>query len=158
MADENKGAAYGRAIKLLSKQDYSEFKIKTKLQSLGLDKEQIDIAINKIKQENFLNDERYQKILIKKLIHKGYSSSFIQERLKHDGIFITEGKILSFFEEEMIKPIDQIKMLIEKKLPKTSIPFKSELDKQKVLKKLLNFILAKGHDFEEILAYLEDHF
>lgn len=158
MIDGNKGAAYGRAIKLLSKQDYSEFKIKTKLQSLGLDTEQIDIAIDKIKQENFLNDERYQKNLVKKLIHKGYSPIFIQERLKHDGIFISEGEILSFFEEEMIKPRDQIKMLIEKKLTKTSIPFKSEPDKNKMLKKLLNFILAKGHDFEETLAYLEDNF
>lgn len=157
MIEENNGAAYSRAIKLLSKQDYSESKIKTKLQALGLDNDQIDLAIDKIKQENFINDERYQKNLIGKLIHKGYSPLFIQKKLEHEGIIAPIENILTVFEEESINPKDQIKMLMEKKLPKTSTPFKSEMEKQKVLRKILNFILAKGHDFEETLAYIEDH-
>jgi len=95
---------------------------------------------------------------IKKLMQKGYSSLFIQEKLKNEGISASERDILSIFEEERIGSKDQIKMLIEKKLPKTSIPFKSEIEKQKILKKLLNFILAKGHDFDETLNYLEEHF
>lgn len=154
MIKEEKGAAYGRAIKLLSKQDYSEFKIRAKLQALGLDEDQIDLAINKIKKENFLNDERFQKNLIRKLIHKGYSPSFISKRLEQDGLFIEEGQILTIYEEEMITPKDQIKILAEKKLTK----FNSEIERQKVIKKLLTFILAKGHDFDETLSYLEDHF
>lgn len=158
MIKEEKGAAYGRAIKLLSKQDYSEFKIRTKLQALGLDEDQIDLAINKIKKENFLNDERFQKNLIRKLIHKGYSPSYISKRLEQDGLFLEEGQILTIYEEEMITPRDQIKILAEKKLTKSSVPINSEIERQKVIKKLLTFILAKGHDFDETLSYLEDHF
>lgn len=157
MIDGTKGAAYGRAIKLLSKQDYSEFKIKTKLQALGLDGDQIDLAIDKIKQEKFLDDERYKKNLIRKLIHQSYSSSFIQKRLEHDGIYIAEEDINLIFEDEKIESKDQIKKLMKKKLPTIQIPFKSEIEKQKTKKKLLNFILAKGHDFEETLAYIEEH-
>jgi len=157
MMEDSKGAAYSRAIKLLSKQDYSEFKIKTKLQAIGLDKDQIDLAIDKIKRENFLNDERYQNNLVRKLIHKGYSSLYIQKKLELEGICISEEDIHLTFEELKIGSKDQIKMLMEKKLPGNTIIFKSEIEKQKTIKKLLNFILAKGHEFEETLAYIEDH-
>lgn len=155
---EGKGTAYSRAIKLLSKQDYSEYKIRAKLQALGLDEDQIDLAVNKVKKENFLNDERFQKNLIRKLIHKGYSPSFISKRLEQDGLSIQENQILTIYEEETITPKDQIKILAEKKLTKSPIPLKSEVERQKIIKKLLTFILAKGHDFDETLSYLEDHF
>ncbi len=158
MMKEEKGAAYSRAIKLISKQDYSEFKIRAKLQALGLDEDQVDLAVDKVKNENFLNDERFQKNLIRKLIHRGYSPSFIRKRLEQDGLFVQENQILTIYEEEMITPKDQIKILAEKKLKPSSTPINSEVERQKAIKKLLTFILAKGHDFDETLSYLEDHF
>jgi SOS response regulatory protein OraA/RecX len=158
MMEEGKGAAYSRAIKLLSKQDYSEFKIRTKLQALGLEEDQVDLAIEKVKKENFLNDERLKKNLVKKLIQKGYSPSFIRQKLECDGLFVKDDQILTIYGEEMITPKDQIKMLAEKKFNKSSIPNNSEVERQKVIRKVLTFILAKGHDFDETLSYLEDHF
>ena len=158
MMDNGKGAAYSRAIKLLSKQDYSEFKIRTKLQALGLNEDQVDLAIEKVKKENFLNDERFQKNLVRKLIQKGYSPAFIRQRLECDGLFVKDDQILIIYEEEMITPKDQIKMLAEKKINKSKIPYNSEDERQKIIRKALTFILAKGHDFDETLSYLEDHF
>jgi regulatory protein len=158
MMEEGKGAAYSRAIKLLSKQDYSEFKIRTKLQDLGLDEGEVDLAIAKVKKENFLNDERFQKNLIRKLIQKGHSPSFIRQKLECDGLFVKDDQILLIYDEEMITPKDQIKMLAEKKINKLSIPKNSEVERQKAIRKALAFILAKGHDFDETLSYLEDNF
>jgi SOS response regulatory protein OraA/RecX len=73
MTKEEKGAVYDRAIKLLSNQDYSEFKIKKKLASLGLNSEKINLAIEKIKKENIINDDRYKKNVVRKFIYKGFS-------------------------------------------------------------------------------------
>jgi SOS response regulatory protein OraA/RecX len=150
MMEEGKGAAYSRAIKLLSKQDYSEFKIRTKLQGLGFKEGDVDLAIE--------NDERFQKNLIRKLIQKGHSPSFIRQKLECDGLFVKDDQILLIYDEEMITPKDQIKMLAEKKINKLSIPKNSEVERQKAIRKALAFILAKGHDFDETLSYLEDNF
>jgi len=49
-------------------------------------------------------------------------------------------------------------MLAEKKINKSRIPSNSEDERQKIIRKALTFILAKGHDFDETLSYLEDHF
>ena len=69
MTNEDKGAVYDRAIKLLNKQDYSEYKIRNKLENLGFDSDQIEVAIEKIKKGNFLNDERYKKNLSNEVAH-----------------------------------------------------------------------------------------
>ncbi len=155
MTNEDNGAVYDRAIKLLNKQDYSEYKIRNKLENLGLDSDQIDFAIEKIKKENFLNDERYKRNLSRKLLHKGFSPVFIKKKLNYEGIKISQDEILLIFEEEGYTPKTQIKMLVERKLKK-NYAFENEVERQKTLNKLMNFTLAKGHDYEEILEYLEE--
>ncbi len=150
-----KSAVYDRAIKLLSKQDYSEFKLKEKLENLGLDSNEISKAIKKLKDQNLLNEERLKKNLIKKLIYKGFSPEFIQNKLELDGMPVEIEEISSIYDEESINRKDQIKILIYKKLPRGIKSFENENEKRNALNKVMNFILSKGHDYEEALEYLE---
>ena len=89
------------------------------------------------------------------MLIKGYPLFFIKEKLNYEGLKISTNEILLIFEEEEYTPKTQIKMLVEKKLKK-NYAFENEFRDQKTLNKLINFILAKGHDYEEILGYLEE--
>ena len=138
---------YTYSLKLLSKRDYSEFKLRQKLSSKFPDVDLEDTIIQLI-EKRFLREEEYARIRVKSLILSGYSSSYIQmkledERLRVDNDFIHRVKI-----ENGLQDSTTIASLIKKKMRYKTVPV-SEDELLKLKHKLLNYLATKGHNLEE---------
>ncbi|RLA65237.1 MAG: hypothetical protein DRQ88_02845 [Epsilonproteobacteria bacterium] len=150
---ENK--AFLKAIKLLSKQDYSEPRLKQKLQAAGMDEKQIQFAISNLKEKNLLREKSYIDQFIRKHMRKGFSTSYIQKKLELEEINIDLVEIEAVFKEAELTHNKQIKNLISKKLPTNFNSPVNPLEKQKLMKKLLGHLHSKGHNIDDGISYLE---
>ena len=92
------------AVNLLSKKVYTEKEVRLKLYSRNVKKEDVDKIIDYLKDNHFLNDERYASIYLDEYIQKGYGEFKIRNSLKEKGIDenIIEDLI---FDEEVQKEI-----------------------------------------------------
>lgn len=147
--------AYEKAIKLLAKQDYSEPRLKQKLQAVGMSEDQINSAISKLKEKNFLREKRYVDQFIRKHMRKGFSISYIQKKLELEQVSVDMEIIENIFKEEGLTHKEQIKNLITKKLPPDFRPPANPLDKQKLMKRLVNYLYGKGHNIDDGISYIE---
>jgi len=150
---ENK--AFAKAIKLLSKNDYSKPRLKQKLQAAGMDNDQIKSAIENLEDQNLLREEAYINQFIRKHMRRGLSSSYIQKKLMQEKVNVDEEKIKEIFREENLTHEEQIKTLITKKLAPHFRPPADSIERQKLLKKLLSYLHSKGHNIDDGLSYLE---
>ncbi len=141
LSPSNKKQAYLYAIKLLTKRDYSEFKITYKLKEKKYSKQDIIYAIEKIKLNGFLNENYYAESRIKGMIQKGYSASYVIQKLSQEKISVDLSLVENIFAEYKLNTYGQITLLIVKKLRS----IKSDDPKKK--EKLLRFLLSKGHSY-----------
>lgn len=140
--------AYNYAIFLLSKRDYSIHKIKLKLRSKQYEEEEILQAIDKLIQQNYLREEEYKRMRIKSLLIRGYSNSYIANKLEQEYLNSNDIEINTVRSEQEISTGNTISSLVQKKLRGKVIP--QEFDaKMKLKNKILSFLASKGHSFEE---------
>jgi SOS response regulatory protein OraA/RecX len=147
--------AYNKAIKLLSKQDYSEPRLKQKLQTAGMSDEMIESAVIKLKRQNLLQENTYINNFIRKHMRKGFSISYIREKLERENLIVDDEKIAEVFNEEDLTHNKQIKSLINKKLPQGFRPPANDIDRQKLINRLLGHLFSKGHNIDDGLSYLQ---
>ena len=147
--------AYNKAIKLLSKQDYSEPRLRQKLQTAGMSDEIIESAVIKLKRQNFLQESTYINTFIRKHMRKGFSISYIREKLERENLIVDGEKIAEVFSEEDLTHNKQIKSLINKKLPPDFRPPANDIDRQKLINRLVGHLFSKGHNIDDGLSYLE---
>ncbi|TDJ08982.1 MAG: hypothetical protein E2O68_01095 [Deltaproteobacteria bacterium] len=143
--------AYNKAIKLLSKQDYSEPRLRQKLQTAGMSDEMIQSAILKLKEQNLLKESAFIDSFVRKHMRKGFSISYIKEKLERDNITVDEERIKVIFESEDLTHSKQIKNLIDKKTPSNF----RHIDRQKLINRLIRHLHSKGHNIDDGLSYLE---
>ncbi len=151
MENEKSKEAYSYLIKLLTKRDYSEYKLKQKLRERGFSAEDTESAIQKVKDKDYLKEENYTEARVKGLMHKGMSPSYIQQKLREEKIELEINSIIDIFTEYDYCTERQIKYLAEKKLR-----FKTITDKYKTRDKVLSFVLGKGHEFSESKSIIEN--
>ena len=151
----NTNEAYGKAIKLLSKQDYSEPRLRQKLKAAGMGDDQIKSAVEKLQRQNLLQENSYIDIFIRKHMRKGLSISYIRKKLERENLFVDLEKIEAVFKDEDLTQGLQIKFLINKKMPPTFRPPANEQDRKKLINRLLGHLHSKGHDIDDGLSYLE---
>ena len=134
-------SAYTYLVKILSLRDYSEFNLREKLKERKYSFDEIENAICEIKNKGYLREDLYASSRIKIFMEKGYSPTYILQKMEQENITITLENIDAVFNEHQISHEDQIERLVRKKIQgKSDFDFKSE-------NKILRYLISKGHDF-----------
>lgn len=149
--------AYNYCIFLLSKRDYSEYKIANKLRSRKHSPDIIHAVITKLTDQGYLREEEYKKQRIKQFILKGCSNKYIIQKLALEKLTCEDDDIDTIRNDQSLSSDDMIIKLIEKKLRSKEVPQDFE-SKQKLKNKVLRFLISKGHSFDQCLPKLETYF
>ncbi len=144
--------AYETVLYLLSRQNYSEFKLRNKLKQKKFPKEEIDLAIEKAKEKKYFNEESYVRSRIIHSVQKGESTHFIKNRLAQESIEVTKSEIEDLVNDNQLDQFEILKSLINKKLKGEE--FKNLPPKKQ--SSLFNHLLRKGHRFDEIKRAIKD--
>lgn len=136
--------AYSYTVKLLTGRDYSEKKLKEKLYLKKYPKNIIEDVIGEIKERGFLKEESYVEARIKAFMNKGYSKRYILQKISQEAEKIDPEIIDEIYTEYRITEEDQVKKLVQKKIP-SNLPIDFE-EKKKVFQKILRFVVSKGHN------------
>ncbi|AUN96673.1 regulatory protein RecX [Bacteriovorax stolpii] len=147
--------AYSYLVKLLSSRDYSEHKLREKLREKKFPANEIEDALNEIKERGFLREEAYSEARIKGFMSKGYSASFIKQKLQQEKLDVSEEYIYEIFDEHRVSEAEQIKKLLAKKLKGLSED-KEEAHKER--QKAIRFALSKGHNPGAVFKILKSNF
>jgi regulatory protein len=129
---------YIDAIRILTPRDYSEHKLRTKLQDREHDEEIIQQVILYLIEKKLFNEDIYIEARIKGLARKNLSARFIQQKMNQEHIKVDLETIDEILGNAQIEPVDQLNSLIEKKLRSMR-----EFDREKVLR----FLISKGHSY-----------
>lgn len=142
---ENKTKAYNYAISLLSRTVKSENQVIRKMIEKGYDKELIEITIEKLKTNKYIDDNDYCERFIHDKINFSKDGRLkIKEALYNRGIdrrIIDEKLSVITDEDELEKAFE----LSQKKLKTLS-----NIDPLKKKMKLYNFLINKGFDYDTV--------
>ena len=128
-------------VKLLSARDYSEHKLREKLQEKQHPADEVESALAELKARGFIRENAYAESRVKAFMEKGYSPDYIRQRLAEENLNLSDEGIFSVFTEHQLTPEEQIERLIRKK-----IRGKNEFDYNEE-NKILRYLLSKGHDY-----------
>ena len=142
MEENNK--AYTYLIRILTKRDYSEYKLRQKLKEKGFEEFDAEEAISLVKEKNYLREDYYIEARVKGLMHKGNSPTYIQNKLREEMLDVSTELILDIFKENHQTIEEQIKYLANKKL-RSSVG----KDPYKAREKALAYVIGKGHNYSE---------
>lgn len=133
-------SAYSYLVKILSSRDFSEHKLREKLQERNYTTQEIEDAITEVKSKNFLREDNYIEARIKAFMNKGYSPDYIQQKLSQEHLQVSSEIIESIFEEYNMSTDEQIRRLASKKMKSNpNIDYEEQ-------NKILRYLLSKGHD------------
>lgn len=134
-----------------SYQERCHLEVENKLNAMGMIPQAQELIILHLLKENFLNEERFAEAYSRgKFLMKQYGKIRIENELKLK-------QISSYLIKKGLQKIDDdlyhktIKDLIEKKMTsiKESNPYKKK-------KKIIDFLLRKGFEYQLISKYLEN--
>ena len=77
-------------------------------------------------------------------MNKGYSKRYILQKISQEAEKIDPDIIDEIYTEYRITEEDQVKKLVQKKIP-SNLPIDFE-EKKKVFQKILRFVVSKGHN------------
>ena len=154
---EKNSKAYLYSIRLLSRQDYSEYKLTKKLKTSGFSEVEIENAITKAKEKGYLTENNYAQLRIKGFMNKNYSMRYIQQKLKQEYVNISIELIDSIYKEHGLTEEQQIMNLIEKKSRTLTSDNKTVDFKKKCKQKLLSYLGCKGHNPANSLQIVNQH-
>lgn len=137
---------YYHAIKLLTRQDYSVHKIKSKLNEKKFPKQTIEEVIAELLEKKYLREDLYAGARVKGFMHKGYSISYICQKLSLENVQIEKSEIEDIFTEYDFSESSQIDYLIDKKARNVDLDKLVDLNFKQ---KLLRFLLSKGHNYSQ---------
>ena len=137
----------------LSYQQRTESEVREKLRSKDFSDNVIEQVIERFKELNYINDVDYAQLFATtRLKSKGYGPRRIQNDLRKKGI---DRKIISETIEELKEkedPFEAAKLQGEKRWQR----LQKEPDKRKRIKKLNDFLLRRGFDFDTINAVIRE--
>lgn len=145
LKSEERISVYNYGISLLSRAAKSEYELRLKMQDKGFDSHLIDNAINTLKEQKYLDDERYCEMFINDKINiSKHGVRKIKEALYYKGIDkeIIEEKIRKVSQE------DEEERAIN--LGKKKLFNIKEEDTRKKYIKLSNYLVGKGFEFDVV--------
>lgn len=149
--------AYNYSIRLLSKRDYSIYKLTMKLRSQKFEQDVIESTIEQLIEKNFIQEDLYAQAKTKALLQRGYSSDYIKKRLQQEHLYINDETIEIVQSDFKLSFEATIIELIEKKLRGKSIP-EDYQDRQKLKNQVMRFLISKGHSFSSIEGPISQYF
>ncbi len=140
---------YNYSIHLLARQDYSEFKLRTKLCSKKDNlPHEVDEVLEVLKANGLLKEENYRRLFIRKWMMKGESEDKIRKRGAQERLSFSSEEFQLVGQELGFNDEDSIEKLVAKKLRSKEIPT-DPAEKQKLREKVLRFLISKGHDYSD---------
>ncbi len=143
-------AIYEKLTNFCAYQERCRADVIEKLYKLKIPKEEFDVYIDKLKTENFLNEERYVKAFISAHSKKKWGKTKIKSALA--GKKLDSGLVKKYL--DLIEEGDydgQIKELLQKKWK--SIRTGSPKEKKN---KLVRFLLSKGFEMGKVMAAVKE--
>lgn len=134
------------AIYLLSRQDYSEFKIRQKLEKREYTPEEIEKTIHFCLAQHYLDDKRYTQMKIRSGLYKGHGWYRIAQELHREKIAdeVIESALELYQQEEgEIDWKQQARDTVERK-------FKTPINSPKEKARRARFLQSRGFSFDEI--------
>jgi len=136
---------FATSLRLLTRRDYSRYKLTQKLLEKDFSEEEIEETIERLLELNYLREDEYIRARTRAFIHKNYSPRYIQNKLKSEHLDVSEETIMSYYTELEITPDQQIEALIEKKLRGQDIATAN-------WDKIIASVERKGHPLNRIIA------
>ena len=122
----------------------------SKLMTLKVEKPDFDIYLQKLQEENFLNEDRFVKSYVSAYSKKKWGKVKIKSALS--GKRIDSALIKKYLDDlDEVDYGEQIKVLAIKKLKSIKAPSQRE-----VKTKLLRFLLGKGYEMGKILPVMKE--
>ena len=140
------------SITLISKRDYSEYKLHTKLSEKRYSENEIKEAILKLKSMKYLRDAVLAEDRAISMLYKNYGNKLIHIKLEQENLFIEEEKIQELRLERDLEIETVIDSLIIKKMNQNK-----GIDLLKLKFKINNYIMSKGFESSLIEEKIE-HF
>ena len=85
-ADGPEPTAYQRALGLLVRREHSRKELGRKLVAKGVDREDLDLALEKLRRQDFQNDTRFAAALARSRSSSGYGPARIRAELAQHGL------------------------------------------------------------------------
>jgi len=143
-------AIYEKLTNFCAYQERCKADVIEKLYKLKLPKEEFDVYLDKLKTENFLNEERYVKAFISAHSKKKWGKTKIKSALS--GKRLDNGLIKKYLDQiEEDDYEEQIKELLQKKWK--SIRTGSPKEKKN---KLIRFLLSKGFEMGKVMGAVKE--
>ena len=144
--------AFQKAKHYCGYQERSHDEVKQKLYGYGLYKTEVEELISKLIEENYLNEERYAIAFAGgKFRMKQWGKTKIRYELKAK-------KVSEYCIKKALKEIDETDYLktLSKLVDEKSRALKGEKNIFIKMKKLQNYLIGKGYEYDLIAAILKD--
>jgi len=139
---------YNKALRFLSFRPRSEKEVADNLKRRKAPVAIVERVVNKLKEQNFINDLEFAKWWIEQRNNfKPRSIRFIKFELKQKGIGNNTIETLEFLENDL----EKAKKLVERKISKIQ-----NLPKDKVYQKLQSLLAGKGFNFETTKEVIDE--
>jgi regulatory protein len=143
-------ATYEKLTRFCAYQERCTADILEKLYKLKVSKDDFDAYLPKLKEQNFLNEERYVKAFISAHSKKKWGKTKIKSALSGKRI---DGDLIKKYLDQIEQGDydEQIKVLLQKKW--TSIRTGSSKERKN---KLIRFLLSKGFEMGKVIAAMKE--
>ena len=122
----------------------------TKLKALKIEKEDFDGYVSRLKEDNFLNEERFVKSFVSSYSKKKWGKLKIKNALSSKRI---DSALIKKHLDDLNTEdyTEQIKNVAEKKLKTIKADTKTE-----VKTKLMRFLLSKGYESDKVMKVIKE--
>lgn len=147
--EDNKREAFNKALDIISFKDNTTYEIRNKLYKKGYDDIIISDVLEKLKEYNFIDDNKYAQSYVNScLTYKKYGKNKIIYMLKQKGI---SSSIISNLNFNNDLEFETAKNVFYKKLSSLD-----KYDNNKKKEKLYRHLSSKGYSSEVIMKLLKD--
>lgn len=148
--------AYQYCIRLLSKRDYSEYKLTQKLKERDHTQEEISEVIQVLKEKNYLREAEYARLKIKSWLHRGYGKKVILLKAQNESLSISTQMIEQISLEQGISSQVQIQEIFQVKYAQKWQEELCHEERQKLKRKILSYFQRRGHQLNDVFSLLKD--
>lgn len=139
-------------LRLLGKRPYPRRILLTKLVSKGFSKHSSDLILNEFEEKGWIDDMNYARAYVNdKYNLAGWGPKKIEMYLKRDGV--SEAVIKSAL--DLLEPSESTADTLEKLVRKRRLAFLREKDTFKRKKKVVDYLLRKGFNPDEVFKHID---
>jgi regulatory protein len=146
--------AYNYSISLLTRRDYSRFKLAQKLFAKGYSENETNEVITKLIEQKYLREQAYAQARVKQFIEKGHSDERILQLSVQEHIEVTQEIIEELRRSFDLSETSTITKLLDKRLSHKS--YRDHDEKMKLKLKVTRFMASKGYKYSDFSSQLDE--